>query len=768
MNPIRHFRLTLALCLALGLWLLIQDMTARAEIVPANAPPITNTLDAAASLSNYEAACTNGIGDVADLISDINTANTNPGPDTISLGDGCTYTFTLANNYWYGPNALPAIASEITIEGNSARLVNTNATRLRFFYVGADPLSARTPGYHTPGAGVLTLHNLTLAGGIARGGTGSGGGAGMGGAIFNQGTLLLERVTLSDNTAIGGNAGVYYGGGGGLGEDGNGAGGGGFGGAVTPAGSSGAGNSGGGGGFRPTDNATGVAGGGVPDGLGGRSASRNISGNGSGGGDGTTGTSTGGNFGFGGNGASSNTGSGGGVGGGGEKSSTGGGGGGFGGGGGGGFGGFGGGGGENLVYVAGGLSGFGGGPTLGGTGHGGGGAGMGGAIFNHGGSLTLTNSTLTANTARGGGSLQGDAMSLGGAIFNLNGSVTLLNSTLAENTVVVGAPGSLGTGGVAAGGALYNLRYTLDATIPDAVVVLQNSILANSNSGSDLVNYRPTNLVAASGGGANTGAASVTFATLSLVESRANNGGIFADTVTPLVGIDPQLGPLSDYGGGTQTMALSLNSPAIDRGIPANCAATDQRGFPRNDLRCDIGAFEMQYADSDTVIRPVAANTLTTFGPALAGVQRDETLSDPGIITVTKKIGWATQGPESIGAWWEITPTVTEEFSLTLQLCYTAVELGVLNENDLRFWRLHEGGWEQIGGAPTLTTVNGHRCVTMSGVDRLSVWTLATAEPTAVTLSTFSVASPVGWVGWLIGLLGMGGMGTAVLRRRKR
>lgn len=88
---------------------------------------------------------------------------------------------------------------------------------------------------------------------------------------------------------------------------------------------------------------------------------------------------------------------------------------------------------------------------------------------------------------------------------------------------------------------------------------------------------------------------------------------------------------------------------------------------------------------------------------------------------MTKRLKWVTQGPESIGAWWEITPTVTEGFSLTLQLCYTAAELGTLDESALRFWRLRDGNWEQIGSEPTLTTVNGYGCATMSGVDGLSV-----------------------------------------------
>lgn len=65
--------------------------------------------------------------------------------------------------------------------------------------------------------------------------------------------------------------------------------------------------------------------------------------------------------------------------------------------------------------------------------------------------------------------------------------------------------------------------------------------------------------------------------------------------------LDPLLGPLADNGGFTFTHALYPGSPAIDAGDPANCPATDQRGFPRpldgdglNGPRCDMGAYEAE------------------------------------------------------------------------------------------------------------------------------------------------------------------------------
>jgi hypothetical protein len=67
---------------------------------------------------------------------------------------------------------------------------------------------------------------------------------------------------------------------------------------------------------------------------------------------------------------------------------------------------------------------------------------------------------------------------------------------------------------------------------------------------------------------------------------------------------DPNLGPLADNGGATQTMELLAGSPAIDAGNDGLCAAApvnnlDQRGIARpQGPHCDIGAFEVVQAEN--------------------------------------------------------------------------------------------------------------------------------------------------------------------------
>jgi hypothetical protein len=158
--------------------------------------------------------------DTATLVADVTTANGNGQADTIDLGGG-TFTLSTVDNNWYGPNGLPPIASDITIQNGTITRAAA-APHFRIFFVAADPAQPETLSYTSPGAGKLTLRNATISSGFAEGGDsgGGGGGLGAGGAIFNQGVLLLNGATLSGNTADGGDGGIgFLGSGGGIGTD---------------------------------------------------------------------------------------------------------------------------------------------------------------------------------------------------------------------------------------------------------------------------------------------------------------------------------------------------------------------------------------------------------------------------------------------------------------------------------------------------------------------------------------------------------------------
>jgi hypothetical protein len=169
-------------------------------------------------------------GDTAALIQDLQAASNSPSVTTIiNLQPNTTYTLTAVNNFWYGPDGLPPIDSHVIIHGNGATIQCSGTAPFRLFYVSG--------GMELP-AGSLMMDKVTLKGGVAKGGDslGGGGGLGAGGAIFNQGTLNLTDVTLTNNEAAGGGGGVggFGNGGGGMGGDADSAGdGGGFGGSLS-------------------------------------------------------------------------------------------------------------------------------------------------------------------------------------------------------------------------------------------------------------------------------------------------------------------------------------------------------------------------------------------------------------------------------------------------------------------------------------------------------------------------------------------------------
>jgi hypothetical protein len=391
----------------------------------------------------------------------------------------------------------------------------------------------------------LTLKGLTLRNGLASGGNsfGGGGALGAGGAIFNQGTLVLDSCTLSQNAAQGGSGGVGsasdISGGAGVGQD-----------ATSPDGGG----------------PNGAAAGGPP---------RNA-GFGGGGGTATGAGEVGGNGGFGG-------------------------GGGYGSGAAGGNGGFGGGGGGGSGTAINGSGGFGGGNSGGNADHqptGGGGAGMGGAIFNDAGSVTLTNVTFDQNSASGGnatyaavvGAAGGNGSGYGGAIFNYAGSLSLDFVTLSANSSAIG---SGGTGGVADGGAIYsygdsNCGFNDGNTCSPggaAMLTLLNSIAARSaGTAHDIVvngANGPSGVNAASAG--------------NLV--MASSGVPVAAIAT---NADPQLGSPSPYAPtrAPATLPIPPTSPAYN--AAASCTdehgatvATDERSIARPQYGlCDIGAYE--------------------------------------------------------------------------------------------------------------------------------------------------------------------------------
>ena len=223
---------------------------------------------------------------------------------------------------------------------------------------------------------------------------------------------------------------------------------------------------------------------------------------------------------------------------------------------------------------------------------------LGGGILNYG-TLLLTNSTVSGNS----GAVESGSQSRGGGIYNY-GTLTLTNSTVSGNSS--GSGGGIWTGG----GATVNVR---------------SSIIARNTGGTS-----PDFFGSALSQGFN------------LVGKTDGSGGwsvALGDlTGTIAAELNPQLAPLAYNGGPTQTHALPVGSPAIDKGF-ASALLYDQRGtgFPRivdnspaNALDgTDIGAYEAGPTDATPpVITPTVTGTLGNNGWYTSDVQVSWSVTD--------------------------------------------------------------------------------------------------------------------------------------------
>ncbi len=245
----------------------------------------------------------------------------------------------------------------------------------------------------------------------------------------------------------------------------------------------------------------------------------------------------------------------------------------------------------------------------------------GGAIQNNGGEASVDRSTLSVNFAVNGAGIEMNGGSLllrrslllgneasgqGGGIRNISGTLTIENATLLGN--VAGTGGGVYTEDATsflnstlhinkafAGGALW--RFTASP------VTAKNTIFALSlepGSITPQLNCDGGQPLISNGN--------------NLSSDNSCNLNLASDRPTT----NPQLGPIANNGGPTQTILPLAGSLAIDHGSNTGCPATDRRGAVRplnggsGSAVCDIGAVE--------VPEPAGAVALAVGGMALAGL----------------------------------------------------------------------------------------------------------------------------------------------------
>lgn len=191
--------------------------------------------------------------------------------------------------------------------------------------------------------------------------------------------------------------------------------------------------------------------------------------------------------------------------------------------------------------------------------------------------LSVEKTTIDANSTGGQGAYGGTVYHAGSA-----GKLVITNSTIGENT---GGPVSGGvvdaatttdvftnvTIGNNSGGTANGVALTPSATAPQ----LKNTVVSSSGTNCNR-----------------------SLASLGHNLDSGNSCGF--NQSGDKVNIDPLLEPLADNGGGTHTMRIGKQSPALDSGDNNGCPIYDQRSGRRpwdgngsgGDV-CDIGAFEL-------------------------------------------------------------------------------------------------------------------------------------------------------------------------------
>jgi hypothetical protein len=189
-------------------------------------------------------------------------------------------------------------------------------------------------------------------------------------------------------------------------------------------------------------------------------------------------------------------------------------------------------------------------------------AGNAGGLYLEYATIAMTATTISRNSAHFGG----------GIWIGHNAVAALANDTIADNTASMGG-GVWLAGGIT--GTLLNVTIAGNAgngiAGGDTGVTLQNTLLADNTMGS----YE--------------GEVSCDHSHSGAGSNMEYPGDPNSPCTSSVIVSDPELGPLQDNGGVTQTMLPAAGSPAIGQG--SGCPPTDQRGQTRNNP-CTLGAVE--------------------------------------------------------------------------------------------------------------------------------------------------------------------------------
>ncbi|MGO1539514.1 MAG: choice-of-anchor Q domain-containing protein [Leucobacter sp.] len=231
----------------------------------------------------------------------------------------------------------------------------------------------------------------------------------------------------------------------------------------------------------------------------------------------------------------------------------------------------------------------------------------GGGISNYGGTLVLTDSTMSGNSATG-------SSGKGGAIYN-RGSATVINSTLSDNTAHQGGGIHIQNGLVTVAHSTLSRNIHTDSSEgkvkPGGGVWMNNNRSANLSS-SILSESSCNQVTYAVDGGHNV----------------IDDASCFPSSDSTSISGSSTIGlaPLAANGStGPQTMAIGSTSSAHH--LVPGCSGTDARGMARpgfgGTANCDAGAYELQGVAPTVTTHPqsqtLAISSDATFTAAASG-----------------------------------------------------------------------------------------------------------------------------------------------------
>jgi hypothetical protein len=252
-------------------------------------------------------------------------------------------------------------------------------------------------------------------------------------------------------------------------------------------------------------------------------------------------------------------------------------------------------------------------------------AGQGGGIYlagaGTGTSLTLANSTVASNQAANGG--RG-----GGILLDWRTTATITNSTIAGNTAATGLfPLGLGGGIYVRSGNTFYAGGTL--TLVNSTVANNQAVDAGGGLwvGATRTQVRLANALVAGNtaatGGPDASGPFLPTSAYNLIGDGSGASGLIDGVNGNQVGtaaspIDPRLGPLQNNGGPTLTRALLPGSPALNTGDPAQLGLADQRGVVRSG-GVNIGAYQAS-ASAFVLTAPATVTAGTPFNLTVTAV----------------------------------------------------------------------------------------------------------------------------------------------------